>query len=213
MEQTGVEAQAPRRSRPLVGSSCLTSLPRARMDRLARRAPEKIGGIALARRRTRSRTSSTESRVTPGEHRAVVASLDQRLKRFRSGRKLISYGESGRFAGDLCDWLDDVGPRGRLPALARRARPRRRARPAAARAPLRLVLRRPPLARRAPREGRTPFAGSCLLPRPRRSDPRRGSERRVPIRRGLRRSLVVPRWERGRLPGRPHTRRLPLAAP
>lgn len=37
-----------------------------------------------------------------------AASLERRLKRFRSGRSLISYRESGDFARDLEAWLDDV---------------------------------------------------------------------------------------------------------
>lgn len=42
------------------------------------------------------------------EPAAVAASLERRLKRFRSGRAFISYGESGDFARELEAWLDDV---------------------------------------------------------------------------------------------------------
>lgn len=39
---------------------------------------------------------------------AFVASLEQRLKRFRNGRSFISYSDSADFAAELGDWLDDV---------------------------------------------------------------------------------------------------------
>jgi hypothetical protein len=44
-------------------------------------------------------------RVVPA---TVAASLSARLKRFRARRRFISYAESGKVAGELAAWLDDV---------------------------------------------------------------------------------------------------------
>ena len=49
-----------------------------------------------------------ETLALRSEPSAYAASLERRLKRFRSGRSFISYGESGDFARELCAWLDDV---------------------------------------------------------------------------------------------------------
>ena len=49
------------------------------------------------------------------EPHPFVASLEQRLKRFRDGRAFVSYSESADFAAALGDWLDDTERHG-LPA-------------------------------------------------------------------------------------------------
>lgn len=49
-----------------------------------------------------------ETLALRSEPSAYAASLERRLKRFRSGRSFISYSESGDFARELDAWLDDV---------------------------------------------------------------------------------------------------------
>jgi len=49
-----------------------------------------------------------ETLALRSEPSAYAASLERRLKRFRSGRSFIAYGESGDFARELDAWLDDV---------------------------------------------------------------------------------------------------------
>ncbi|MBM4335533.1 MAG: hypothetical protein FJ108_06415, partial [Deltaproteobacteria bacterium] len=77
--------------------------------RLARTAPESLAAfLSRLAEEDEALRDRIETLALGADPAALAAALDHRLKRFRSGRSFITYGESGAFARELQGWLDDV---------------------------------------------------------------------------------------------------------